>query len=51
MNIDWSRQEVLDAYMILGGTPFYLSLLRPDLSLTQNVDELFFFFFSVLRSK
>ena len=36
INIDWSRQEVLDTYMVLGGTPFYLSLLRPDLSLTQN---------------
>jgi len=39
MDIEWSRQEVLDAYMILGGTPFYLSLLRPDLSLSQNIDE------------
>ena len=28
--------------MILGGTPFYLSLLRPELTLWQNIDELFF---------
>lgn len=42
MDIEWERSEILDAYMILGGTPFYLSLLRPELSLSQNIDELFF---------
>ncbi|MBQ3237996.1 MAG: ATP-binding protein [Bacteroidaceae bacterium] len=42
IGIEWARSEVLDAYMILGGTPFYLSLLRPELSLSQNVDELFY---------
>lgn len=42
IGLDWSRGEVLDAYMIFGGTPYYLSLLRPELSLRQNVDELFF---------
>lgn len=51
MDMEWSRQEVLDTYMILGGTPFYLSLLRPDLSLTQNVDELFFGSDAVLRDE
>ncbi len=40
--IEWERQEILDAYMILGGTPFYLSLLTSRLSLRQNIDELFF---------
>lgn len=42
MGVDWSRQDVLEAYMTLGGTPFYLSMLRPNLSLMQNIDELFF---------
>lgn len=42
INIEWERQEILDAYMILGGTPFYLSLLNPTMSLAQNIDELFF---------
>lgn len=51
MDMEWSRQEVLDTYMILGGTPFYLSLLRPDLSLAQNVDELFFGSDAVLRDE
>ncbi len=42
IGIEWERQEILDAYMILGGTPFYLSLLNPALSLAQNIDSLFF---------
>lgn len=51
LGIEWSRQEILDTYMVLGGTPFYLSLLRPDLSLSQNVDELFFGEDAVLRTE
>ena len=42
VGIEWERQEILDAYMILGGIPFYLSLLNPEYSLSQNIDELFF---------
>ena len=42
IDIEWERSEILNTYMILGGTPYYLSLLRPELSLRQNVDELFF---------
>lgn len=42
VGIEWEHQEILDAYMVLGGTPFYLSLLNPELSLVQNVDDLFF---------
>ena len=30
------------AYMILGGIPYYLSLLQPNESLPQNIDRLFF---------
>lgn len=37
-----SRMQMLDAYMALGGTPFYLDLLRPALSVSQNIDQLFF---------
>ena len=51
INIEWSRSEVMDAYMILGGTPYYLSLLRPELSLQQNVDELFFGQDAVLKTE
>lgn len=51
LGIDWSRQEILNSYMIFGGIPFYLSLLRPDLSLSQNIDELFFSNDAVLRAE
>ena len=38
----WDRYTILQCYMILGGVPFYLSLLNPKESLAQNIDRLFF---------
>ncbi len=38
----WDRYTILQCYMALGGVPFYLSLLSPSESLTQNIDRLFF---------
>ncbi len=38
----WNRQMTLQAYMIFGGIPYYLSLLNVEESLVQNVDRLFF---------
>lgn len=38
----WDRSLILQAYMIMGGVPYYLSLLDKDLSLSQNIDSLFF---------
>ena len=40
--IGWQRQQIAECYMALGGTPYYLSMLRRDLSVYQNIDELFF---------
>lgn len=37
-----SRHQILQGYMILGGVPYYWSLLRRGRSLPQNIDELFF---------
>ncbi len=51
INIGWERKDILDAYMILGGTPFYLSLLRQELTLWQNIDELFFSQDAVLQTE
>ena len=42
MNFDWHESEIMETYMVFGGIPYYLSLLAPDLSLWQNIDELFF---------
>lgn len=38
----WDEYTVMQMYMIFGGVPYYLSLLRPYLSLPQNVDNLLF---------
>ncbi len=40
--ISWNRYQIAECYMTLGGTPLYLQMLEPGLSLTQNVDNLFF---------
>ena len=38
----YSRGEIAECYMVLGGIPFYLSLMRKQFSLSQNIDRLFF---------
>lgn len=42
IHINWSRYQIVQCYMILGGVPFYLSLLDAHESLAQNIDRLFF---------
>ncbi len=42
VGFDWDRYQIMQCYMILGGVPYYLSLLHPELSLHQNIDNLFF---------
>ena len=41
-NISWSRCSIAEAYMIMGGIPFYLNLLNGSMSLSQNIDNIFF---------
>ena len=38
----WSRYDIAECYMIMGGIPYYLSLLKKKYSLAQNIDRLFF---------
>lgn len=38
----WPRQMIVETYMMLGGIPFYLSLLDKQESLAQNIDRLYF---------
>lgn len=38
----WDRYTILQCYMILGGVPFYLSILNSRESLAQNINRLFF---------
>jgi AAA+ ATPase superfamily predicted ATPase len=37
-----SHYEMVENYMILGGIPYYLSFIRKELSMAQNVNELLF---------
>ena len=41
-DIKMSRYNIIQAYMILGGIPYYLNCFNPTLSLAQNIDALFF---------
>ena len=37
-----NRHQIIQCYMIMGGVPYYWSLLKKGKSLPQNIDELFF---------
>ncbi|MEE0955544.1 MAG: ATP-binding protein [Eubacterium sp.] len=38
----FNRHQILQCYMIMGGVPYYWSLLQKGKSLPQNIDRLFF---------
>ena len=40
--VQMTRKQIVESYMIFGGIPYYLNYLSPKLSLTQNVEKLFF---------
>lgn len=40
--VNISDKDILECYMIMGGIPYYLSLLEKGKSLAQNIDEMFF---------
>lgn len=42
LNLSYSRLDVLEGYMVMGGIPYYWSLLEPGYSMAQNIDRLFF---------
>lgn len=37
-----TKRQIVETYMIFGGIPYYLNYLRPQYSLAQNIDMLFF---------
>ena len=41
-NIVFGLYDIIQCYMILGGIPYYMNMLRKDLSLAANIDLLFF---------
>lgn len=42
LNLNYSRMDILEGYMVMGGIPYYWSLLEAGESLAQNIDRLFF---------
>ena len=38
----WSRYDIIQTYMIMGGIPYYLKLLDGTVSLSANIDNIFF---------
>lgn len=41
-HLEMSRYGILECYMVMGGVPFYWSLLERGKSVAQNIDSLFF---------
>lgn len=41
-HVVFNRHQIVECYMMLGGTPYYLNMLQPKLSLAQNINKLFF---------
>lgn len=40
--IEMTRYQMTECYMIMGGVPYYWSLLKRELSFSQNIDTIFF---------
>jgi hypothetical protein len=49
--IVFSRYQMVESYMIFGGIPYYLSLMRKELGFSQNVDRLCFSEAGALRDE
>ncbi len=41
-NFEYSLQQIAECYMAMGGIPYYLSMLSKGLSVSQNLNNLFF---------
>ena len=49
--IDWEMYQVTEAYMTMGGIPYYIDMLERNLSLNENIDHLFFREGAALRTE
>ncbi len=50
-NVVMSRYDIVQSYMMLGGIPYYLKYIDRKLSLTQNIDAMFFEDHAVLKDE
>jgi hypothetical protein len=49
--VDWEMYQVTEAYMTMGGIPYYIDMLEGNLSLNENIDHLFFQKGAALRTE
>lgn len=49
--INFSKYDIVQSYMILGGIPFYLDYYERDLSFAQNIDNILFSDHAVLSGE
>ena len=49
--VEWDRLSIVQLYSVLGGIPYYLSLIRKDDSIASAVDRLFYSEDAELRSE
>lgn len=40
--INWTRYQIAQVYMTMGGIPYYLDMLEPSMTVNENIDNLFF---------
>lgn len=41
-NLGFTRKQILDGYMVMGGIPYYWNFMQRGRSLAQNIDNMFF---------
>ena len=51
LKLKLTRKQVMECYMVMGGVPFYWSLMNKRLSMSQNLDALFFDEDAVLKGE
>ncbi|MCR4945982.1 MAG: ATP-binding protein [Lachnospiraceae bacterium] len=49
--VEMTRKQILEAYMVFGGIPYYLNYLKPGYSLVQNIEMLVFKEIGPLRNE
>lgn len=47
----YSRKQIAECYMVMGGIPYYLSMMDKAKSLAQNIDQLFFAYNAELKDE
>lgn len=49
--INWTRYQIAQVYMAIGGIPYYLDMLEPSNTVNENIDNLFFSEGAVLHTE